>query len=134
MEPTLAMHSLMNVQRKTEPVTVQNKLMANSKCKRTQVQRTPVMVQQESTTPLVIANTTQTKAVVAKQKLTIRDIQRAERERLAQLAAEEAAQQEGTSQVDQQMVAQKQAEAQASSCNSSRTTTSNGYASGTATS
>mgnify|MGYP001744840526 CR=1 FL=1 len=112
MEPTLAMHSLMNVQRKTEPVTVQKQVDGKQQVKTTQVQRTPVMVQQESTTPLVIANTTQTKAVVAKQKLTIRDIQRAERERLAQLAAEEAAQQAGTNQVDQQMVAQKQAEAQ----------------------
>ena len=112
MEPTLAMHSLMNVQRKTEPVTVQKQVDGKQQVQTTQVQRTPVMVQQESTTPLVIANTTQTKAVVAKQKLTIRDIQRAERERLAQLAAEEAAQQAGTSQVDQQMVAQKQAEAQ----------------------
>ena len=112
MEPTLAMHSLMNVQRKTEPVTVQKQVDGKQQVQTTQVQRTPVMVQQESTTPLVIANTTQTKAVVAKQKLTIRDIQRAERERLAQLEAEEAAQQAGTSQVDQQMVAQKQAEAQ----------------------
>ena len=112
MEPTLAMHSLMNVQRKTEPVIVQKQVDGKQQVQTTQVQRTPVMVQQESTTPLVIANTTQTKAVVAKQKLTIRDIQRAERERLAQLAAEEAAQQAGTSQVDQQMVAQKQAEAQ----------------------
>ena len=112
MEPTLAMHSLMNVQRKTEPVTVQKQVDGKQQVQTTQVQRTPVMVQQESTTPLVIANTTQTKAVVAKQKLTIRDIQRAERERLAQLAAAEAAQQAGTNQVDQQMVAQKQAEAQ----------------------
>ena len=112
MEPTLAMHSLMNVQRKTEPVTVQKQVDGKQQVQTTQVQRTPVMVQQESTTPLVIANTTQTKAVVAKQKLTIRDIQRAERERLAQLAAEESAQQVGTNQVDQQMVAQKQAEAQ----------------------
>ena len=112
MEPTLAMHSLMNVQRKTEPVTVQKQVDGKQQVQTTQVQRTPVMVQQESTTPLVIANTTQTKAVVAKQKLTIRDIQRAERERLAQLAAEEATQQAGTNQVDQQMVAQKQAEAQ----------------------
>ena len=112
MEPTLAMHSLMNVQRKTEPVTVQKQVDGKQQVQTTQVQRTPVMVQQESTTPLVIANTTQTKAVVAKPKLTIRDIQRAERERLAQLAAEEAAQQAGTNQVDQQMVAQKQAEAQ----------------------
>ncbi|WP_314108488.1 subtype B tannase [uncultured Veillonella sp.] len=112
MEPTLAMHSLMNVQRKTEPITVQKQVDGKQQVQTTQVQRTPVMVQQESTTPLVIANTTQTKAVVAKQKLTIRDIQRAERERLAQLAAEEAPQQAGTNQVDQQMVAQKQAEAQ----------------------
>ena len=112
LEPTLAMHSLMNVQRKTEPVTVQKQVDGKQQVQTTQVQRTPVMVQQESTTPLVIANTTQTKAVVAKQKLTIRDIQRAERERLAQLAAEEAAQQAGTNQVDQQMAAQKQAEAQ----------------------
>lgn len=112
MEPTLAMHSLMNVQRKTEPVTVQKQVDGKQQVQTTQVQRTPVMVQQESTTPLVIANTTQTKAVMAKQRLTIRDIQRAERERLAQLAAEEAAEQSGTNQVDQQMVAQKQAEAQ----------------------
>ena len=112
MEPTLAMHSLMNVQRKTEPVTVQKQVDGKQQVQTTQVQRTPVMVQQESTTPLVIANTTQTKAVVAKQRLTIRDIQRAERERLAQLAAEEAAEQSGTNQVDQQMVAQKQEEAQ----------------------
>ena len=112
MEPTLAMHSLMNVQRKTEPITVQKQVDGKQQVQTTQVQRTPVMVQQESTTPLVIANTTQTKAVVAKQRLTIRDIQRAERERLAQLAAEEAAEQSGTNQVDQQMVAQKQAEAQ----------------------
>lgn len=115
MEPTLAMHSLMNVQRKTEPVTVQKQVDGKQQVQTTQVQRTPVMVQQESTTPLVIANTTQTKAVVAKQRLTIRDIQRAERERLAQLAVEEAAQQSGTNQVDQQMVAQKQAEAQGQS-------------------
>ena len=112
MEPTLAMHSLINVQRKTEPVTVEKQVDGKQQVQTTQVPRTPVMVQQESTTPLVIDNTTQTKAVVAKQRLTIRDIQRAERERLAQLAAEEAAQQSGTNQVDQQMVAQKQAEAQ----------------------
>ena len=112
MEPTLAMHSLMNVQRKTEPVTVQKQVDGKQQIQTTQVQRTPVVVQEQSTMPLTVANTTTTKAVVAKQKLTIRDIQRAERERLAQLAAEEAAQQEGTNQVDQQMVAQKQAEAQ----------------------
>ena len=112
MEPTLAMHSLMNVQRKTEPVTVQKQVDGKQQIQTTQVQRTPVVVQEQSTMPLTVANTITTKPVVAKQKLTIRDIQRAERERLAQLAAEEAAQQAGTSQVDQQMVAQKQAEAQ----------------------
>ena len=112
MEPTLAMHSLMNVQRKTEPVTVQKQVDGKQQIQTTQVQRTPVVVQEQSTMPLTVANTTTTKPVVAKQKLTIRDIQRAERERLAQLAAEEAAQQAGTSQVDQQMVAQKQSEAQ----------------------
>lgn len=112
MEPTLAMHSLMNVQRKTEPVTVQKQVDGKQQIQTTQVQRTPVVVQEQSTMPLTVANTTTTKAVVAKQKLTIRDIQRAERERLAQLAAEEAAQQAGTNQIDQQMVAQKQAEAQ----------------------
>ena len=112
MEPTLAMHSLMNVQRKTEPVTVQKQVDGKQQIQTTQVQRTPVVVQEQSTMPLTVANTTTTKAVVAKQKLTIRDIQRAERERLAQLAAEEAARQAGTNQVDQQMVAQKQAEAQ----------------------
>ena len=112
MEPTLAMHSLINVQRKTEPVTVQKQVDGKQQIQTTQIQRTPVVVQEQSTMPLTVANTTTTKPVVAKQKLTIRDIQRAERERLAQLAAEEAAQQSGTNQVDQQMLAQKQAEAQ----------------------
>ena len=112
MEPTLAMHSLMNVQRKTEPVTVQKQVDGKQQIQTTQVQRTPVVVQEQSTMPLTVANTTTTKAVVAKQKLTIRDIQRAERERIAQLEAEEEAKQSGVVQVDQQMAAQKQAEAQ----------------------
>ena len=112
MEPTLAMHSLMNVQRKTEPVTVQKQVDGKQQIQTTQVQRTPVVVQKQSTMPLTVANTTTTKPVVAKQKLTIRDIQRAERERIAQLEAEEAANQSGVVQVDQQMAAQKQAEAQ----------------------
>ena len=112
MEPTLAMHSLMNVQRKTEPVTVQKQVDGKQQVQTTQVQRTPVVVQEQSTMPLTVANTTTTKSVVAKQKLTIRDIQRAERERIAQLEAEEAAKQSGVMPVDQQMVAQKQAEAQ----------------------
>lgn len=112
MEPTLAMHSLINVQRKTEPITVEKPVDGKQQVQTTQVQRTPVVIQQESIAPLTVSNTTVTKAVVAKQRLTIRDIQRAERERLAQLAAEEAAQQENVSQVDQQQLAQKQAEAQ----------------------
>ena len=112
MEPTLAMHSLINVQRKTEPVTVERPVDGKQQIQTTQVQRTPVVIQQESIAPLTVSNTTVTKAVVAKQRLTIRDIQRAERERLAQIAAEEAAQQENVSQVDQQQLAQKQAEAQ----------------------
>ena len=112
MEPTLAMHSLMNVQRKTEPVTVQKQVDGKQQIQTTQVQRTPVVVQEQSTMPLTVANTTTTKPVVAKQKLTIRDIQRAERERIAQLEAEEAANQSSVVQVDQQMAAQKQAEAQ----------------------
>ena len=112
MEPTLAMHSLINVQRKTEPVTVEKPVDGKQQVQTTQVQRTPVVIQQESIAPLTVSNTTVTKAVVAKQRLTIRDIQRAERERLAQLAAEEASQQENVSQADQQQLAQKQAEAQ----------------------
>ena len=112
MEPTLAMHSLINVQRKTEPVTIEKPVDGKQQVQTTQVQRTPVVIQQESIAPLTVSNTTVTKAVVAKQRLTIRDIQRAERERLAQLAAEEAAKQENISQVDQQQLAQKQVEAQ----------------------
>lgn len=102
MEPTLAMHSLINVQRKTEPVTIEKPVDGKQQVQTTQVQRTPVIIQQESIAPLTVSNTTVTKAVVAKQRLTIRDIQRAERERLAQLAAEEASQQENLSQADQQ--------------------------------
>ena len=112
MEPTLAMHSLINVQRKTEPVTIEKPVDGKQQVQTTQVQRTPVIIQQESIAPLTVSNTTVTKAVVATQRLTIRDIQRAERERLAQLAAEEASQQENLSQADQQQLAQKQAEAQ----------------------
>ena len=112
MEPTLAMHSLINVQRKTEPVTVEKPVDGKQQVQTTQVERTPVVIQQESIAPLTVSNTTVTKAVVAKLRLTIRDIQRAERERLAQLAAEEASQQENLSQADQQQLAQKQAEAQ----------------------
>ena len=85
----------------------------------TQVQRTPIIVQEQSTTPLVVANTTTTKSVIAKRTLTIRDIQRAERERLAKLAEEQAAQQEAMQQQSseqaqavRQMAAERAAEAQ----------------------
>ena len=119
MEPTLAMHSLINVQRKTEPVTVQKQVDGNQQMQTTQVQRTPIIVQEQSTTPLVVANTTTTKSVIAKRTLTIRDIQRAERERLAKLAEEQAAQQEAMQQQSseqaqavRQMAAERAAEAQ----------------------
>ncbi len=41
MEPTLAMHSLINVQRKTEPVTIQKQVDGKQQMQTTQVQRTP---------------------------------------------------------------------------------------------
>ncbi|MDU2581362.1 MAG: subtype B tannase [Veillonella sp.] len=119
MEPTLAMHSLINVQRKTEPVTVQKQVDGKQQMQTTQVQRTPIIVQEQSTTPLAVANTTTTKSVIAKRTLTIRDIQRAERERLAKLAEEQAAQQEAMQQQSseqaqavRQMAAERAAEAQ----------------------
>ena len=119
MEPTLAMHSLINVQRKTEPVTVQKQVDGKQQMQTTQVQRTPIIVQEQSTTPLVVANTTTTKSVIAKRTLTIRDIQRAERERLAKLAEEQAAQQEAMQQQSseqaqavRQIAAERAAEAQ----------------------
>ena len=119
MEPTLAMHSLINVQRKTEPVTVQKQVDGKQQMQTTQVQRTPIIVQEQSTTPLVVANTTTTKSVIAKRTLTIRDIQRAERERLAKLAEEQATQQEAMQQQSseqaqavRQMAAERAAEAQ----------------------
>ena len=119
MEPTLAMHSLINVQRKTEPVIVQKQVDGKQQTQTTQVQRTPIVIQEQSTTPLVVANTTTTKAVVAKRTLTIRDLQRAERERLAKLAEEQAAQQEAMQQQSseqaqavRQMAAERAAEAQ----------------------
>ena len=119
MEPTLAMHSLINVQRKTEPVTVQKQVDGKQQMQTTQVQRTPIIVQEQSTTPLVVANTTTTKSVIAKRTLTIRDIQRAERERLAKLAEEQAVQQEAMQQQSseqvqaiRQMAAERAAEAQ----------------------
>jgi hypothetical protein len=119
MEPTLAMHSLINVQRKTEPVTIQKQVDGKQQTQTTQVQRTPIVIQEQSTTPLVVANTTTTKAVVAKRTLTIRDLQRAERERLAKLAEEQVAQQEAMQQQSseqaqaiRQMAAERAAEAQ----------------------
>ena len=119
MEPTLAMHSLINVQRKTEPITVQKQVDGKQQIQTTQVQRTPIVIQEQSTTPMVVANTTTTKSVIAKRTLTIRDIQRAERERLAKLAEEQAAQQEAMQQQSseqaqavRQMAAERAAEAQ----------------------
>ena len=119
MEPTLAMHSLINVQRKTEPITIQKQVDGKQQTQTTQVQRTPIVIQEQSTTPLVVANTTTTKAVVAKRTLTIRDLQRAERERLANLAEEQAVQQEAMQQQSseqaqaiRQMAAERAAEAQ----------------------
>ena len=115
MEPTLAMHSLINVQRKTEPVTVQKQVDGKQQTQTAQVQRTPIVIQEQSTTPLVVANTTTTKAVVAKRTLTIRDLQRAERERLAKLAEEQEAMQQQSSEQAQavrQMAAERAAEAQ----------------------
>ena len=119
MEPTLAMHSLINVQRKTEPVTVQKQVDGKQQTQTTQVQRTPIVIQEQSTTPMVVANTTTTKSVIAKRTLTIRDIQRAERERLAKLAEKQAAQQEAMQQQSseqaqavRQMAAERAAEAQ----------------------
>ena len=119
MEPTLAMHSLINVQRKTEPITVQKQVDGKQQTQTTQVQRTPIVIQEQSTTPMVVANTTTTKSVIAKRTLTIRDIQRAERERLAKLAEEQAAQQEAMQQQSseqaqavRQMAAERAAEAQ----------------------
>ena len=119
MEPTLAMHSLINVQRKTEPITIQKQVDGKQQTQTTQVQRTPIVIQEQSTTPLVVANTTTTKAVVAKRTLTIRDLQRAERERLAKLAEEQAAQQEAMQQQSseqaqavRQMAAERAAEVQ----------------------
>ena len=119
MEPTLAIHSLINVQRKTEPVTIQKEVDGKQQIQTTQVQRTPIVVQEQSTTPMAVANTTTTKAVVAKRTLTIRDLQRAERERLAKLAEEQAAQQEAMQQQSseqaqavRQMAAERAAEAQ----------------------
>ena len=110
MEPTLAMHSLINVQRKTEPVTVEKPVDGKQQVQTTQVQRTPVVIQQESIAPLTVSNTTVTKAVVAKQRLTIRDIQRAEQERIAAQQAE--AQRQAAIKAEQERIVAQQAEAQ----------------------
>ena len=110
MEPTLAMHSLINVQRKTEPVTVEKPVDGKQQVQTTQVQRTPVVIQQESIAPLTVSNTTVTKAVVAKQRLTIRDIQRAEQERIAAQQAE--AQRQAAIRAEQERIVAQQAEEQ----------------------
>ncbi len=112
MEPTLAMHSLMNVQRQTEQSVVEKQVDGKPELQKTQIQRAPVVQQEPSTAPLPIARTTTTKSVVAKQKLTIRDIQRAERERLEKEALEQAALEAQQQQVEEQNRAAKVAEAQ----------------------
>ncbi|WP_282002301.1 subtype B tannase [Veillonella denticariosi] len=112
MEPTLAMHSLMNVQRQTEQSVVEKQVDGKPELQKTQIQRAPVVQQEPSTAPLPIARTTTTKSVVAKQKLTIRDIQRAERERLEKEALEQAALEAQQQQLEEQNRAAKVAEAQ----------------------
>ena len=112
MEPTLAMHSLMNVQRQTEQSVVEKQVDGKRELQKTQIQRAPVVQQEPSTAPLPIARTTTTKSVVAKQKLTIRDIQRAERERLEKEALEQAALEAQQQQLEEQKRAAKVAEAQ----------------------
>ena len=112
MEPTLAMHSLMNVQRQTEQSVVEKQVDGKPELQKTQIQRAPVVQQEPSTAPLPIARTTTTKSVVAKQKLTIRDIQRAERERLEKEALEQAALEAQQQQLEEQKRAAKVAEAQ----------------------
>ena len=112
IEPTLAMHSLMNVQRQTEQSVVEKQVDGKPELQKTQIQRAPVVQQEPSTAPLPIARTTTTKSVVAKQKLTIRDIQRAERERLEKEALEQAALEAQQQQVEEQNRTAKVAEAQ----------------------
>ena len=118
MEPTLAMHSLINVQHPQTTQNVQNQT-TESNSKPVYMQPKPLIQEEQSTTPQMLPTTTVSKSVVAKRTLTIRDIQRTERERLAKLSEEQAAQQEAMQQQSseqaqaiRQMAAERAAEAQ----------------------
>ena len=118
MEPTLVMHSLINVQHPQATQNLQNQT-TESNSKPVYIQPKPLIQEEQSTTPQMLPTTTVSKSVVAKRTLTIRDIQRTERERLAKLAEEQAAQQEAMQQQSseqaqaiRQMAAERVAEAQ----------------------
>ena len=118
MEPTLVMHSLINVQHPQATQNLQNQT-TESNSNPVYIQPKPLIQEEQSTTPQMLPTTTVSKSVVAKRTLTIRDIQRTERERLAKLAEEQAAQQEAMhqqsseqAQAIRQMAAERAAEAQ----------------------
>ena len=118
MEPTLVMHSLINVQHPQATQNLQNQT-TESNSKPVYIQPKPLIQEEQSTTPQMLPTTTVSKSVVAKRTLTIRDIQRTERERLVKLAEEQAAQQEAMQQQSseqaqaiRQMAAERAAEAQ----------------------
>ena len=118
MEPTLVMHSLINVQHPQATQNLQNQT-TESNSKPVYIQPKPLIQEEQSTTPQMLPTTTVSKSVVAKRTLTIRDIQRTERERLAKLAEEQAAQQEAMQQQSseqaqaiRQMAAERASEAQ----------------------
>ena len=118
MEPTLVMHSLINVQHPQATQNLQNQT-TESNSKPVYIQPKPLIQEEQSTTPQMLPTTTVSKSVVAKRTLTIRDIQRTERERLAKLAEEQAAQQEAMQQQSseqaqaiRQIAAERAAEAQ----------------------
>ena len=118
MEPTLVMHSLINVQHPQATQNLQNQTI-ESNSKPVYMQPKPLIQEEQSTTPQMLPTTTVSKSVVAKRTLTIRDIQRTERERLAKLAEEQATQQEAMQQQSseqeqaiRQMAAERAAEAQ----------------------
>ena len=118
MEPTLVMHSLINVQHPQATQNLQNQT-TESNSKPVYIQPKPLIQEEQSTTPQMLPTTTVSKSVVAKRTLTIRDIQRTERERLAKLAEEQATQQEAKQQQGseqeqaiRQMAAERAAEAQ----------------------
>ena len=118
MEPTLVMHSLINIQHPQATQNLQNQTTESNR-KPVYIQPKPLIQEEQSTTPQMLPTTTVSKSVVAKRTLTIRDIQRTERERLAKLAEEQAAQQEAMqeqsseqAQALRQMAAERAAEAQ----------------------